>query len=79
MAGVGELVGDEPVPESGVVAVNFERGVGRVGVDQVPLTDWVGLPRVVRLPGEPQQPAGHRDGDPVDGKVQDQRVRHFGD
>ena len=79
MAGVGELVGDEPVPEPRVVPVHLERGVGGVGVDQVPLTDRVGLPGVERLPGEPQQPAGHRDGDPVGGKVQDQRVRHFGD
>jgi hypothetical protein len=41
VAGVGELVGDEPVPEARVLAVDFERGVGRVGVDQVPLADRV--------------------------------------
>ena len=40
--------------------------------------DRVGLPRVERLLGEAQHPAGHRDRDPVGGKVKDQRVHHFG-
>ena len=32
VAGGGELVGDEPVPELGVVVVDVQRGVGEVGV-----------------------------------------------
>jgi hypothetical protein len=31
-----------------------------------------------RLDGEPKHPAGHRDGHTVTGKVEDQRVHHFG-
>ena len=76
--GRGELVGDEPVPEPRVVTVDLERGVHRVGVDQVPLADRVGAPGIERLGRELQHPAGHRHGDPVDGKVTDQRVGHFG-
>lgn len=79
MAGGGELVGDEPVSEARVVGVHLERGMRGVRVDQVPVTDRIGLPGVERLRRELQHPAGHHDRDPVGGKVTDQRVRHFGD
>ena len=77
-AGVAELVRDEPVAEGGVVVMGVPSGVGEVGVVPVALGDRVGPPLIERLFGEAQHPAGHRDGDTVDGQFQDQRVHHFG-
>jgi hypothetical protein len=74
----GELVGDEPVAELGVVVVDVDRGVDEVGVVPVALADGVGAPLVEGLLGEPEHPAGHRDRDPVGGQVHDQREHHFG-
>ncbi len=62
-APVGELVGDEPVAELGVVVVDVDRGVDQVRVVPVPLGDRVGAPLVEGLLGEAEHPAGHRDGD----------------
>ena len=49
VAGVGELVGDEPVPEPGVVGVDLIGGVHRVRVDEVTFADRASLPGVERL------------------------------
>src|SRR5215831_601617 len=77
-AQAGELAGDEPVPERRVVMVDAHRGVDQVCFIPGPVADWVLLPRVERLLAKAQHPAGHRDGDPVSGKVEDQREPHFG-
>jgi hypothetical protein len=74
----GELVGDEPVAELGVVVVDVDRGVDEVGVVPVALADRVRAPLVEGLLGEPEHPTGHRDRDPVGGQVCDQREHHFG-
>jgi hypothetical protein len=42
VAGVGQLVGDQAIPELRVVAMSVDRSVGRIGVDQVPGADGVG-------------------------------------
>src|SRR3954471_19985358 len=49
-----------------------------MGISPVPVGDGVGLPFVEGLLGEGEHPAGHRDGDSVGGKVEDQREFHFG-
>jgi IS30 family transposase len=63
----GQLVGDEPVAERRIVVMDVDRGVDQMRVVPVPLADRSGQPGVVRLLGELQHPAGHRDGDPVGG------------
>ncbi|MDR7320792.1 hypothetical protein J2S44_001042 [Catenuloplanes niger] len=75
----GQLVGDEAMPERRIVGVDATGGVDQVRVIAVTCGDRVALPMVVGLLAEPQHPAGHRDGDPVDGQVIDQRVHHFGE
>jgi hypothetical protein len=71
---VGELVGDEPVAELGIVVVDVDRSVDQVGVVPVPPADRGGLPLVERLLGEAEHPAGHRNGDLLGGELLDQRV-----
>jgi hypothetical protein len=73
----GELVGDEPVAELGVVVVDLSGGVDQVRVVPVAPADRVGPPLVERLLGEAEHPAGHRDRDLFGGEVEDQRVHHF--
>ena len=82
---VGELIGDEPVAQCGVVFVDLEDDVEQVGVVPVPLADRVGQPLVVALPGQPQDPQRHRDRhpDPVGvrgagrGHLSDEREDYF--
>lgn len=74
----GQLVGDEPVPESRVIGVDVTGGVDQVRVVPITLRYRCFAPFVERLGGEPKDPAGHRDGHAVIGKVEDQRVHHFG-
>ena len=73
-----EFVADEPVAERGVVLVGVPRRVGQVSVVPITLRDGVSEPLIEGLFGEAQYPAGHRDGDTVDGQFTDQRVHHFG-
>lgn len=52
--------------------------VDQVRIVPITLRQGCFAPFVERLGGESQDPAGHRDGYPVGGKVEDQRVHHFG-
>lgn len=54
------------------------RRVDQMRIRPVTLRNGRSLPRVEGLFTESQHPAGHRDGDPVRGKVKDQRELHFG-
>ncbi len=74
----GQLVGNESVSEGGVIGMDVKGGVDQVCIVPITLFQRRFTPLVERLGGEPQDPAGHRDGDPVIGKVEDQRVHHFG-
>jgi hypothetical protein len=73
----GELVGDAPVAEGRVVVMDIQGGIDKVGVVPVPDTERVDPPLVERLLGETEHPTSHHDGNPVSGRVQDQRVHHF--
>lgn len=53
-------------------------GVDQVRVGPVPRCDRVRAPGAEPLLGEPEHPAGHRDRDPVAGKVKDQRAHCLG-
>jgi hypothetical protein len=65
-----ELVGDEPVPDRRVIRMDVHGGVDQVRVGPIPVGDRLGAPGIERLGGEAQDPAGHRDGDPVGGQVE---------
>jgi len=73
----GGFIDQEPVTELRVVAVGVEQRVGPVGPGQFAGGDWCGQPPVVGLAGELENPARHRDGDPVAGELTDERVDHF--
>ena len=75
---VGDLVGHEPIPELRIIPVDVESEVRQMGVVPVPLGDRVASPFAPTLGLKAQHQAGHRDGNPVHGKVTDQRVDHFG-
>jgi hypothetical protein len=62
-----EFVGDEAVPERGIVGVDVEGRVDQVRIIPITLCQWSFKPLVERLGGEPQYPAGHRDGHTVIG------------
>jgi hypothetical protein len=64
----GELVGDKPVAELGVVVVDVDRGVDEVGVVPVALADGVSAPLVERLLGEPEDPGSSNSGGPPSGR-----------
>ena len=74
MAEVGQFVGDEPIAEFRVVGVDVERGVDQMCVIPVMLRHGIFAPLIERLLRKAEDPAGHRDGDTVGGKVEDQRV-----
>ena len=74
----GELVGDEPVAELGVVVVDVDRGVDQVRVVPVPLADRLGAPLELHELAEPEHQAGQHDGDTLVGQVRDQREINFG-
>ena len=57
--------------------MGVEDGVGQVGLVEFAGADRGGEPAVVGLAGELEDPARHRDGDPVDGELTDERVHHF--
>ena len=78
VAGPLELVGDEPIPELGVVFVHVTDDVDQVGVVQVPLADRMCLPLVERLGTEAEHPAGQPHREPLGGQVTDQRELHIG-
>ena len=79
LPGLTGLVGQQPVPELGVVAVGVKQRVRAVGGRQHGRGDRFLQPPVVRLASDLQHPARHRDGDPVDGQLTDERVHHFGE
>lgn len=74
----GKFVGNESVAEGGVIGMDVAGGVDQVRIVPITLRERRFAPFVEGLGGEPQDPAGHLDGDPVIGKVEDQRVHHFG-
>lgn len=74
---VAGFVGEEPIPELRVVAVRVEQCVRPIRLIQVPLTHGVTQPAVIRLASKLQNPARHRDGNPVHGELAYERVEPF--
>lgn len=70
LAGMGCLFDQAAVSELGIRVEGVEQGVGAVGFDDLGIGDGVGVcqPAVVRLAGEREYPARHRDGDRVGGR-----------
>ena len=69
LAGLADLLDQVAVSELGVLAVSIEQGVGTVGLDALDLGDGVGQPTVIGLTRELQNPARHRDADPIGGEL----------
>ena len=78
VAGGLELVGEEPVAELRIIAVEIDEGVREAGVVEIAVRARVGAPLVERLGREAEHPAGQPHRDPLGGQVEDQRVAHFG-
>jgi hypothetical protein len=57
--------------------MRIEQGVRPVGSGQLGVGDRTREPAVIRLASDVQDPARHRDRDPVDSKLADERVHHF--
>jgi hypothetical protein len=57
--------------------VGVEQRVSAVGLDDLGVGDGVNAPAVVGLAGELEYPARHRDGDPVGGELNYERVEPF--
>lgn len=74
LAGVGGLIEQQSVSGLGVVALRVEQRVGPVCLLQVGVDDRVGQPPVLRLAGDLQDPARHRDEDALGGKLTNERV-----
>jgi hypothetical protein len=77
--GVFQVVADQPVAELRIIGVDVMGGVDQVGLTPIGVGDRAGQPLVEALAREAQNPAGHRDGQTVSGKLLDQRVGHFGE
>jgi hypothetical protein len=74
VAGLADLIGQQPVAELRIILVGVEHGVRQVGLFEFPITDRVGEPAVIGLAGELQHPTRDHDGDPVDGQLRHERV-----
>ncbi len=68
------FVEQEPVADLGVIAVGVEQRILTGGRDKFGVGDRVREPAVVGLASDLEDPARHRDGDPVDGQLADERV-----
>ncbi|GIZ95768.1 hypothetical protein TTY48_03800 [Tsukamurella sp. TY48] len=79
MTGSDEFVGDEPIPELRIITMDIDRSISHHRIIDITVTDWNSAPGIEGLAGELQNPAGHRDGNPVSGQLADQREHHFGD
>ena len=77
LAGGAGLIGQQPVAELWVVGVGVEDRVRQVRLVKLAGADRTAKPPLVRLAGEGEDPARHRDGDAVDGELTDERVHHF--
>jgi hypothetical protein len=69
-----ELIGDEAVAETRVVAMSVDGIVDQVGVGEVPIADRFGPPFEIGLLGEAEHPTGQRVGDALVSQVRNQRV-----
>ncbi len=77
MAGLADLIGKEPVAELGIITMRVEDRVREIHLVELCVGDRVHEPPVIGLTGDVEDPARHRDGDPVTGKLTDERVHHF--
>lgn len=57
--------------------MGVEQGVGAIGLDAFDTGDGIDPPAVIGLAGELEDPARHRDGDPVGGELTYERVDPF--
>lgn len=77
LASVAGLVGEQPVPELGVVLVGVEQRVRAVRLHHLTRGDGVRQPPVVGLAGELEHPTRHRYRDPCGGELAHERVEPF--
>ena len=77
MAGIANLVAQEPVSELGIVAMGVEDRVRQPRLVQLGISERLSKPPVVGLAGKVEDPTRHRDGNTVVGELSDERVHHF--
>src|SRR4029453_10210596 len=77
VAGDTDLIGEEPIAELGIVPVGVADGVRYIRLVELGCGDRVGQPPVVGLTSDLEDPARHRDGDPVIGKLTAARGHNF--
>ena len=71
-ASEADLIGEEPIAELWIVAMGVEDRVGELALGHGYIE-----PAVVLLTAQLEDPARHRDGDPVAGQLADEREHHF--
>lgn len=71
------LIDQEAIAELRIISVSIEQGVGAVGLNEFGIGDRLGQSAVIRLAGELEDPAGHRDRNSVVGELFYERVRPF--
>jgi hypothetical protein len=67
VAGGGQLLGDQSVPEFRIIGMDVDRGVDQIGRVEITVAERIAIPGVERLAGEPQYPAGYRHGNALGG------------
>lgn len=75
---VDQLVSDEAVAELGIIAMNIHGRVDQMRIIPVPLRYRALAPGVKRSRGETQNPARHRDRDPLTREIAGEGIHHFG-
>ena len=76
--GSPDFVGEEPVPELGVITMRVEDGVRQPRFIKLSFGEWLVEPPVILLAAQVEDPARHRHGNPVIGKVTNDREHYFG-
>ena len=71
------LICEETVPDLWVVAVNIEQRVRPIRFDDLTIGGGIEQPPVVGLASKRENPARHRDRDPVRGELPRERVKPF--
>jgi hypothetical protein len=77
VVGQSDLVGEESIAGLGVISVSVEDRVRLIGLLELAGGDRLVAPAVVLGSAQVEDRARHRDGDPVDGQLTDEREHHF--
>ena len=74
VAAVADLIGQEPIPELGIIAVRVEDRVRQPGLVELAVGEGRVQPPVVGGASKLEYPTRHRHGDPIGGELAHERV-----